>query len=816
MRGLAETRARPSTGSAMPDWSHLLQRFRRIPLVASAVLTLSLLSGAAAAQETAAITGIVTHREAAPLGGVVVTLLPAEGGQRRTALTDAAGRYRISGLAAGRYRLRTDHIGMAAVTRELTLSPGEQLRLDLALEVAAIELEGIEVRAPAFQRRERERFDSEPGVTARVVGGRELKFLPGLAEADVLRAIEVLPGVVSTSDFSSAFNVRGGSADQNLILLDGIPIFNPFHLGGLFSVFNSDVIAGAEMLAGGFGAEYGGRVSSVLTVESVSETPDRLRVDAGVSLIATRASVRGAVPAGLPRLLGGEEGSWFVSGRRSYFDRILPESVRFPYHLTDVQAGSTLGTAGGGRLRFTGYTGRDVLDLTDFGSGEDATSILRVQWNWGNDVLGARWEQPLGAWRLHARLGYSRFTEALALPDFDDTRFASRIAQWTSGADLRRPLGAEATLKVGGSADRMSYQNLARSGGTEFFAREDAGVLAAGYLSLLWSPPAWLVEPGVRVDGWFAGDTLRSAVSPRLAVKRFLGAEGDMAVKASVGRYVQFLHSVRDEEFPISNDTWVLADRVLPHVVSDQVQLGVERFWGERWYLSLEGYRRSFDGVIAFNVANDPNTVEDDFLQGRGSSYGVDLLARGSGGRASGFVAASFLRATRTYPDPLAEGWDDLPPEVTYAPIFDRRLNLDLVLRYSLPWSLEAGARWNFGSGLPYTRPVGQFADWDQDLARGAYRFNRQWWSDGDEAPLYVVLGDRNAERYPAYHRLDVTVRRPVERSWGVAVPYLQILNLYNQQNVLFYFYNFDRTPATRSGISMFPVLPAVGVEVSF
>ena len=152
--------------------------------------------------------------------------------------------------------------------------------------------------------RERDRFESDAGRHRARGGRRPLKVLPGLAEADVLRAVELLPGVVSTSDFSSAFNVRGGSADQNLILLDGFPIFNPFHLGGLFSVFNADAIARAELLAGGFGAEYGGRVSSVLNVESDAAATDGLEVTGGVSLLAARVLVRAALPPALGRALG--------------------------------------------------------------------------------------------------------------------------------------------------------------------------------------------------------------------------------------------------------------------------------------------------------------------------------------------------------------------------------------------------------------------------------------------------------------------------------------------------------------------------------
>ncbi len=159
------------------------------------------------------------------------------------------GSYRLSGVAPGVYRLQVQRIGFHALTTEVRLSPGEARRLDLALTPAVMVIDSVIVEGARGAGRERSRFGSDAGLTARLVTSTEMKRLPGLAEADVLRAVEVLPGVVSTSDFSSAFNVRGGSADQNLILLDGFPVFNPFHLGGLFSVFNADVLGAAELRA---------------------------------------------------------------------------------------------------------------------------------------------------------------------------------------------------------------------------------------------------------------------------------------------------------------------------------------------------------------------------------------------------------------------------------------------------------------------------------------------------------------------------------------------------------------------------------------
>ena len=769
------------------------------------------------AQQTASVAGRIEDEAGNPFPAVLVTLSPFSGlAPDRTTLSDVQGVYRFVGLPSGEYRLRVSHLGYRIDQRDIELAPGETQRSDWQLEVAAVEVEGIDVRARRDEQRERARFESEAGVTARVVEGEQLKLIPGLAEADVLRAVEVLPGVISTSDFSSAFNVRGGSADQNLILLDGFPLFNPFHLGGLFSVFNSDVIARAELFAGGFGAEYGGRVSSVLNVESISEPVDGvIRGEAGVSLLATRIALLG----NLPRFTDAPSdaaGSWFLSARRSYFDQILRPISDFPYHLTDLQGGLAFGIPGGGQLRLVGYAGRDVLDLSEFTPpGEtEATDILRIQWNWGNRMLGARLDQPVGSWLSTTRVGFSGFGEELGFVDFGDTEFASRIGQWTAGTDWARDFSPALSFGAGAEANRIAYRNVAEAGGTEFFGNEDDGTLGAAYATLRWRPSnQWLIEPGLRGDIWASSSTTRSLLSPRFAIKRFLGPEQNAAVKLAVGRYVQFLHSLRDENLPVSNDRWILANRAVPPVISDQLQLGAEIYGGDEWYASAEAYVRGFEGVTDLNLADDPNLVDDDFLVGEGFSYGIDFLLRRNTGRLTGWTALSLLRAERTFPDPLVAGFEDLPQQVTFAPIFDRRVDIELVLQYALPWELESGLRWNFGSGLPFTRPTGQFYGWEYDVAEGRYEPADAF----DEGPVYyVLLGRRNAERYPAYHRLDVTLRREFPRRWGTIRPYLQVLNLYNQRNVLFYFYNFRDSPATRSGVSMFPLLPAVGVEVSF
>ena len=421
----------------------------------------------AAAQTSAAVVGTVSDPTGAPVSVPVVRVLSGEV-EVRVVVGGQDGSYRVEGLAPGAYVVRAERLGFAPAGSSLQLAAGETRRLDIILQQTTVELEGVVVDALRDSDLERARFETDPGVTARVIRGETLKTLPGLAEADIMRAIEVLPGVVSTSDFSSAFNVRGGSADQNLILLDGFPIFNPFHVGGLFSVFNSDAISRAELLAGGFGAEYGGRVSSVLTVESGGGSDEGLEIAGGVSMLAARMLVRSPMPQGLARAVGGERGSWMISARRSYFDQLLRPVVDFPYHLTDLQGRVELGLRGGGSLLLTAYTGADVLDLSRFELPEqDSTEVLRVRWNWGNGLVGLRWRQPLtSSWLAEARIGHSRFSDQLSFVDFDGVRFGSRIAQTSSHLDITRDLGGGGAFSMGLSGERLGYDNLAEAGGT--------------------------------------------------------------------------------------------------------------------------------------------------------------------------------------------------------------------------------------------------------------------------------------------------------------------------------------------------------------
>ena len=189
-------------------------------------------------------------------------------------------------------------------------------------------------------------------------------------------------------------------------------------------------------------------------------------------------------------------------------------------------------------------------------------------------------------------------------------------------------------------------------------------------------------------------------------------------------------------------------------------------------------------------------------------------MVRKETGAVNGWLALSFLRASRTFPDPLSPL--EPRPEVTFPPIFDRRIDMDFVLTYPAPWGWQGGLRLNVGTGIPYTRAVGSYTYYTPRYVEGG---GLDWTGDegGAGGSGYgVVLSDRNGERYPTYHRLDMSFRRTFDKTWGALTPYVNLVNVYNRKNVLFYFYQYDQDPPTRSGISMFPVLPTFGLEVSF
>ena len=772
----------------------------RPPLVL-AVSLVALWPPAASNAQQASVAGRARDQDGVPVADATVRLrLAADSSVARLTGTDRLGFFAFRRVTPGDYVLTVARIGFGPRTEEVAVSAGAESRVNVVLSVQAVELEGLVVESRRSRRREW--FEESAGVTVEELNRAEIKSIPGIAEADPMRAVEVLPGVVTVSDFSAAFNVRGGSADQNLILLDGVPIINPFHLAGFFSVFNADMVERAELQSGGFPAEYGGRVSSVLSVET-DLGDGEFGVDSGWSLLAARAAVGGDLPAGTKAAAGLTSARWKVSGRRSYFDLLLPD---MPYYLMDFQGAFEGWTNGGDRFKLTAYSGRDVLNVP--GNSED---FMGLDSRWGNDAVGASWTRPTdGGGALDLRASFSRFRMDFDFLGQSDADADNGVTESVFGLNLERRPTPRTRWKSGLSTKRTTADNLTKASGVILRAQRFAGWESAAYTQMRWNPSArWLIEVGARVDYWTPREANGIvAVSPRAAVKRFV-RDGDWAVRVAGGRFTQFLHSRRDERLPFGIDVWMLASEGITHVVSDQVQAGVEGYFGadDEWSALLEGYYRTFDGVISQNFADDPNDPLDDMTPGDGFSYGADLMLRKSEGETTGWVSLSVVKAIRRFPDTYAGAFP--PPIVEHPPVFDRRLEVDLVLRRQLGWGVEGGLRWNFGTGLPYTLYLTSYDLYDQRMA--------DLLVEPGCCQKGVLLGPINGERYPARHRLDVSLRRPMAKRWGRIVPYLSVINVYNRDNILFYVFDYSRAGSVgRRGISMIPILPTAGVEVSF
>jgi hypothetical protein len=752
-------------------------------------------SPAAARQEPAAaraasLQGTVAGRAGTPLPRATVS---AAG---RQTTTDDRGRFVLQDIPPGATTVRVTALGYRPLTRDVTVPVSGAVELSLVLEPAAVFLNEVRVLA---SRSARERFDESAEVGAISLGGAAMRTIPALGESDVLRAVQLMPGVLGRHDYTAGYNVRGGEADQNLVLLDGIPVYNPFHLGGLFGTFAEPTVGDVTLLSGGFPATYGGRLSSVLEVTTAEEARPGVHGDVSVSLLATTVALGGSLPA--------QRTTWNVAVRRTYADQVVQAVAddAFPYHFRDEQLHVAHELPGGGRVALTAYDGRDVLQEQlfrddEFESDEDTTfSNGRYEYDWGNSVAGLAWQQPLGArWALTQRLSYSRFSSTLDIGE-GSRILSNAVNDARLGGSLAAQLGAH-RLTVGYDLARLKVDYHDRSPRTTITHQSlrQEPVHAAAYLDDVWQLGSRLIlRPGVRVEA-VGGGADWSGVSPRAAVKFF--ATPDLAITLAGGLATQPVHSLRREDVPADLfDYWLAADEHVPVSTATHVVLGAERWWGASRFARVEAFDKEYGDLVEPNPADDKIVRGDEFLPVDGRAYGVDVLVRQLESHAvSGWLSYSYGVATRQRGD------------TSYWATQDRRHNLNAVAAWRTARGWILGARLGVGSGTPYTPIVAQAWQVDYDPLTGRYG------SGTDRGDLLAVGGPRNGSRLPLYHRLDLGVSRRIVKRTHVLVPSLQLVNVYNRQNVFRYAYDYSGTPPTRKAVTQLPIVPTVGLSVEF
>jgi hypothetical protein len=707
------------------------------------------------------------------------------------ATTGSDGGFVITAAPAGPATLRVRLRGYRQAEQAVVIAAGDTVRVEIALLPDAQLLAPVRtVARPA----DLETFLAKPNVATLSISAEAMAGVPSVGEPDVVRVVQLLPGVVARNDFNTGLNVRGGEADQNLVLLDGHPIYNPFHLGGLFSTFMDATVGGIELMTGAFPARFGGRLSSVLDVRSAEETRPGLHGTADVSAIGATGRMASAFAGG--------DGNWSVAARRTYADavtRLFTENV-FPYHFRDVHGHAAYAFPGGVRAALTAYLGRDVLDanLAEFEGDSAPSRASEGAWafNWGNDVVGLTLAKELGGGRtLEQRVSTSGFSTRLDVGDgaivqrsrIRDVRFGGALSargaahDWSVGYDV--------------ATHRLRYASGSSQTGTTEFDLVQRPLTGAAWIEDLWRvSPRWLVQSGLRAEALSTRDW--TALSPRLSVKFF--ATPTLAFTAAGGRVTQWLHSLAGDGALRYFDIWIASDSFAPTAAAWHWVAGAERRLGDAGTVRVEGYLKRYDRVLEANWSEDPGRRGDEFRQATGLTYGVDLLARWQRANGlGGWVAYSYGLSSRS------------SDTLRWAPGHDRRHDLDVVATWRVR-KYRLGGRFGFATGTPYTPIVGE-------IARRTYDPSRDAWGTGNPRRYIESLGGaRHSARFPPTHRLDLDASREFTVRGTTVSPYVSVVNAYNAHNVFVYLYEYSTNRPTRRAISQFPILPSLGVRVAF
>jgi hypothetical protein len=723
----------------------------------------------------------------APAPGATVSLITTT----LVATTGADGRFVLTRVPEGSLTLRVHLFGYRSVDRAIRVSAGDTVRVVIVLEPEAQLLSPVRADARPV---DLEMFESKPNVATINMGARAMAGVPSIGEPDVVRVVQLLPGIVQRNDFNTGLNVRGGEADQNLILLDGHPIYNPFHLGGLFSTFMDATVGGIELMTGAFPARFGGRLSSVLDVRSAEDARAGMRGSADVSALGATGRLAGSFDEG--------KGTWSFAGRRTYADAvttIFTDNI-FPYHFRDFHGRATYVLPRDFRVAVTGYLGRDVLNanLAEFETDTAPSRAHQGRWafDWGNRVLGATLSKEFGEnAALEQRVSTSGFSTLL---DLGDGAFAQRnsIRDYRVSGSLQvRSDAHDASLGYDLATHRIRYASTSSQTGTTSFDLLQRPVSAAAWVGDLWRlSPRWIVEGGVRAEALTGRNW--AALSPRLSLKYF--ATPNLAFTAAGGRVTQWQHSLAGDGPLRYFEIWIASDSFIPVATAWHWVAGAERRVRDAGSVRLEGYVKRYERVMEANWYEDPQVRGDEFFPAEGLSYGLDMLARWhptSG--AGGWVSYSYGVSTRS-----RDG-------ARWSPGHDRRHDLDVVATWRLA-KYRLGARFGFATGTPYTPIVGE-------IARRVYDPSRDHWGTGDPRIFVESLGgERNSARFPATHRLDLDASREFQWRGATVAPYLSVVNAYNAKSVFVYLYNYSTDSPTRRAISQFPILPSLGVRVGF
>ncbi len=717
------------------------------------------------------------------------------------------GFYSLTLNEPGAVQLLISYIGFD--NKEINLSLRQDTVLNIELGSGGVVLNEIVVEAESF----REKLNSTE-MSVESLSPREAKVIPALlGEADIIKTIQLKPGISSGSEGNSGLFVRGGSGDQNLIVLDEAIVYNANHLFGFFSTFNSDAIKDVKLYKGGFPAQYGGRLSSVVDVKLRDGNSKKFSGNGGIGLIASRLTLEGPIVK--------DKSSFMVSGRRTYVDLITRQINRAnedqedfepipDYYFYDLNAKVNYTFDDKNRLFLSGYFGRDV-----FGFDGD---FFNFDFDWGNATGTARWNHVFNS-KLFSNTTFT-YSDYQYNIENRITGFSFQLGSNIRDANLKTDFyyapNNQHTLRFGfsGTYHQFTVGRLkagSDDGEISFSAGQDFdGTELGAYISDdIKFNDKWTVNAGIRLSGFVNDDQLYTGVEPRLAAK--YSVNDRFSLKTSYARMYQYVHLVSNSGIALPTDVWYPSTENVKPQISDQIAVGGAYQLSPNVLLTNEYYVKFLGNQIDFIdhaelFAND--NLEEEFAFGDGYAYGMEWSIEKKKGRLTGWIGYT-LAFIRRGNFTLFDGSQIMDGRY-YPPRYDRRHDISVVAIYELNRKLTLTGTFVYGSGDITWLPSGRL--FFQDV------------QGGDPDPVVPIYEDRNSFRMPAYHRMDLGLVIKFFPKWGESDLTISVYNAYDRRNPYFLYLEPELdTIEDEAGneigealvgvaakqVSLFPVLPS-------
>ncbi|WP_245189388.1 TonB-dependent receptor [Lunatimonas salinarum] len=660
---------------------------------------------------------------------------------------------------------------------------------------------------------------------------REIKNLPALmGEVDIFKVIQLLPGVQSGAEGASGLYVRGGSPDQNLVLLDGVPVYNASHLFGFFSIFNDGAINNVELIKGGFPSRYGGRLSSVVDITMKEGNMKKFQGEGSLGLIASKVTVEGPIAK--------DKTSFLFSGRRTYLDMIASPIIRrtsggresVGYYFYDMNAKVNHIFNKKDRLYLSYYGGEDRGYSRFQSNRENSQGVFssreRAGLGWGNRIAAARWNHVFNQ-RLFAnftgtytRYRFRVFTEyednftgnqgQAPIRDFYAADYFSGIRDLALKADFDYIPNPQHYLRWGGMwinhrftpgvfVSQESQRPEIREGGKptdsqefSFYLEDDFSVGDRLKFNL-----------GAHASGFLADTKTYTSLQPRFAMRYLL--DPGSSLKFSYVEMAQFIHLLTNAGLGLPTDLWVPStDRIAPQQ-SRQVSVGYFKNLGYGLEFSVEAYHKTMDGLIEYqDGASFLDTTEDwqnKVTAGEGRSSGVELLLQKKTGKTTGWVGYTLSKTDRRF--------DDLNDGAWFPFRYDRRHDISVVAVHQLSDRIDLSGTWVFGTGNFITVPTRRYQHATSVVNNQFMRFGG----------LYLdYFESRNNFQMRSYHRLDVGVNFHKAKRWGKRTWNVSVYNVYSRLNPFFMdiSFNYDQQRNQLRQFSLFPIVPSVSYRFTF